>query len=262
MFYFKDISVAFTIFDVPVYWYGFMFLIGAISTFQMTKHFCIKLKLGIKNKNSLDNIFIFALISTVICGRLFFIIIYEPYSLFSSKVIFSRFQGMSFHGGILGLLLGTFLYTKIYKLPKGAFLHLLDLISLTGPIAMFIGRIGNLLNQEHMGKATTLPWSIVFSSDPTATPRHPSQIYESLLEGLFPLLILLFLEHKNKWLTKKPGLILGISILLQGISRIICEQFRTPDGYIKNLSIGTFYSIPIVIIGLVIIWNRYETRSS
>ena len=155
---------------------------------------------------------------------------------------------MSFHGGLIGVAVNIIIFSKKNNLNSYVYF---DTISLVAPIGIFLGRISNFINAELYGVPTEKPWGVIFPSVDTFA-RHPSQIYEALLEGLilFLILNLLVFFKRNKF-----GLISGVFLIFYGLFRIICEQFREPDdhiGYIFNyLSIGTLLSFGMILFGII-----------
>ena len=167
---------------------------------------------------------------------------------------------MSFHGGAAGVIIAIALYSWRHNKP---FLEISDIICSVVPIGLFFGRVANFINGELWGKVTNVPWGIVFSNA-GEYPRHPSQLYEAGLEGLF-LFIVLALIILNKGL-KKKGLVSGSFLFIYSSSRIFIEFFREPDqhiGYIlPNLTMGIILSIPFLVIGLFLILNSLKNDYS
>jgi len=167
---------------------------------------------------------------------------------------------MSFHGGLLGVVTAIIAYAKFNKFSVFA---LGDIIAAVAPIGLFFGRIANFVNGELFGKVTTnIPWAVVFPYG-GEVPRHPSQIYEALLEGLLLFTILFFLS-KSKKVRECQGLLTGVFISGYGICRFIVEFFREPDfqiGYIMNIAtMGQILSLPMILIGLYIIYYSQKKK--
>ena len=164
--------------------------------------------------------------------------------------------GMSFHGGLIGVIIATFLFSKKHGVNSYIFL---DLISLVAPIGIFFGRIANFINSELYGKETDILWSVKFLAVDNI-PRHPTQIYEAFFEGIVLFLILLYL--KNKSFSKRPGFISGIFLVFYSIFRFAIEFLRVPDdqlGYLLfNLTMGQLISIFFLIIGCYLLISKYE----
>lgn len=166
--------------------------------------------------------------------------------------------GMASHGGFVGVVLALWWFSRAEKIP---FLHLGDLITSTAPAGLMLGRIGNFLNGELWGKVTTVPWAMIFPRSaapgtPIASipPRHPSQLYESALEGALLLAFMQWRFWRSDIVRRQPGRLSGEFLIAYAIVRMIGELFREPDaGLILGLSRGTFYSIFLIVAGTVLI---------
>lgn len=165
--------------------------------------------------------------------------------------------GMSFHGGVIGVLVAISWVSWRGKL---SFLRVCDYVAVNVPFGMFFGRIANFINGELWGRVASpdLPWAMIFPSDPQGLPRHPSQLYEAGLEGLLLAVILLLVFWKTR-ARYRPGLLVGLFTAGIGIARFIVEFFREPDAQLlefahdTGLSMGQWLSIPLVIVGLVFV---------
>jgi len=174
--------------------------------------------------------------------------------------------GMSFHGGFLGVMIAIVVYSLVNKVDM---LRLGDLVAPCVPFGLFFGRIANFINGELWGRVTHAPWGIIFCSPhimdannggcPAGSdPRHPSQLYEAVLEGLILFLILRFATHRLRWL-RRQGALTGLFMLFYGIFRILLENVRQPDEGLDNfplgLTMGIILSTPMVIAGAWLIWR-------
>ena len=161
---------------------------------------------------------------------------------------------MSFHGGLIGIIFATFLFSKKHKIDTYIFL---DLISLTAPIGIFFGRIANFINSELYGKETDVLWSVKFLAIDNI-PRHPSQIYEAAFEGLILFILLNYILKKN--ISNKPGVISSLFLIFYSIFRFLIEFFRVPDpqiGYIIfNLSLGQLISVIFFTFGIYLFFTK------
>jgi len=168
---------------------------------------------------------------------------------------------MSFHGGLIGIIISTILFSKK---SNTNFFKFADIISCVAPIGILLGRMANFINGELYGKITTLPWGVIF---PYAghLPRHPSQIYEAILEGIFLFLIINYLALKKELLFK-TGFVSAYFLIFYSILRIFSEIFREPDihlGLIFNyFSMGTLLSLLTIIIGLFIVLFLKKNESN
>ena len=204
----------------------------------------------------------YSLLGIIIGGRVGYIALYNTSTIWTSPLdIFKVWQGgMSFHGGFLGVCLAVY-YSKLKN--KYNLWRLSDLIAIGAPLGLFAVRVlGNFLNQELYGRVTDMPWAMIFSTDPNLLPRHPSQLYEAFLEGLVIFIFLRYIMFKFKALMI-PGLCTGFFIFLYGCFRFSVEFFREPDNINQFgiLTRGMAYSIPMIIIGALIIY-RVTSRHS
>jgi len=192
-------------------------------------------------------------------GRLGYIFIYNLSFYINNPLdIFKIWQGgMSFHGGLIGVIFASIFFAK--KNNQNPFLYL-DIVALVTPVGLFFGRIANFINSELYGTITNVPWAVTFVQVDNL-PRHPSQLYEALLEGLFLFLLLIY--FKNKFLNK-PGVISGLFLIIYSIFRFIVEFYRVPDenlGYIfLNLTMGQVVSLIFILSGVILFYLKYETR--
>jgi phosphatidylglycerol:prolipoprotein diacylglycerol transferase len=235
-------------------WYGLMYIFGFIAAYFVICAEAARRKLPLTRDDVADLIFIVAL-GIILGGRTGYILFYNlgEYLAHPLKVFAVWEGGMSFHGGLVGAILGGFWFARKKKI---GYLTTADICFLTAPIGLGLGRIGNFINGELYGRVTDLPWGIVFP-DPRGggLPRHPSQLYESFLEGPVIFLILWILGRKES----PPGVISGAFIALYGIFRFIVEFFREPDfqlGFIMGgFSMGQLLSVPMALAGAIIIWR-------
>ena len=201
-----------------------------------------------------DDLIIYLIFGIILGGRLGYVIFYniEYYSQNYLEIFKLWSGGMSFHGGLIGVIISTFIYAKINKT---SFFNLTDIISCVAPIGIFLGRISNFINGELYGKASNLPWSVVFPDGGTI-PRHPSQIYEAILEGILLFILINFFAFKKKKIFKNVY-ISSFFLIFYSILRIISEYFREPDqhlGYFfKYFSEGALLSIFTLLAGCFLI---------
>ena len=249
--------VAFQILSFEIRWYSLSYIFGIIIGWILCK------KILIKNTNinqKFDDYITYLIIGVILGGRLGYIIFYNlNYYLNNFFDIFKIWQGgMSFHGGLLGVIVASILFAK--KNNQDPFLYL-DLVSLVAPIGIFFGRLANFINSELYGKVSDVPWSVIFIKVDNLS-RHPSQLYEATLEGLVLFLILMLFKKKN-YLTK-PGLISGLFLIFYSIFRFFVEFYRVPDeqlGYVVfNLSTGQVISLVFLIIGTIVFYLKNENR--
>ena len=207
---------------------------------------------GKSKLNLFDDLITYLIVSLVVGGRLGYVFFYNfSYYLSNPLDIFKIWEGgMSFHGALIGIIVGTFLFSYLRKIKKLIFL---DIIACVSPIGIFFGRIANFINGELVGKATTVPWAVVFPNV-DQIPRHPSQLYEAFFEGLILFFLLNVFMSKQNY---KIGKCSYMFLILYGVFRIISEFFREPDAHIGYFfgifSTGMILSIIMVIAGLMML---------
>ncbi len=239
--------VAFSFFSLDITWYSIAYILGIILGWFYCKK---KLINDEKILNLFDDLISFLILGIIIGGRLGYVIFYnfEYYSQNISEIFFIWNGGMSFHGGLIGVIFATYLFSKKHKIDKYIFL---DLISLAAPIGIFFGRIANFINSELYGKETDIFWSVKFIAVDNV-PRHPSQIYEAIFEGI--ILFILLNYAAKKYTFNKAGVISSLFLIFYSIFRFSIEFFRVPDpqlGYIiSNFSQGQLISIVFLIFGI------------
>ncbi len=252
--------VAFAIGPIVIRWYALAYLAG----FMLGWKYCVRLaarKPDMRpNALDIDNFLTWAVIGVILGGRVGYVLFYQLDYYMNEPVEALKIWrgGMSFHGGVLGVMLAMIGFSVKHKI---SLLRLSDLVCAAAPIGLFFGRIANFINAELYGRATDLPWGIKFPN--TNEPRHPSQIYEALLEGLV-LFIILYILVKNP--KTKSGTISGAFLLGYGIFRGAIEFVREPDmqiGLIGGfISMGQVLSLPMIIAGLVLIIYAQKSQNA
>ena len=242
---------AFTFFGLDIQWYGIAYAVGLMLGLIHAKN--IIRKKEIIKPIIFDDLILWIALGTIIGGRIGYVIFYDFsfYIMNPSRIILDiRKGGMSFHGGLLGVIFGAYFFCIKRKLN---YLKCMDVISCCAPIGIFFGRITNFINSELWGKNTLLPWGVVFPNGGNI-PRHPTQIYEAFFEGLLLFIILNYL-FKKKYMVY--GYCSSLFLLLYGIFRIIIEIFREPDSHIGYLfgnfiTTGILLSLPMIVLGIFI----------
>lgn len=214
-------------------------------------------------KKHIDDFISWSIISIILGGRIGYILFYDPVKYLSNPIeILKTYEGgMSFHGGFIGCFIAGYLFSNKNNIKL--FL-LTDISFAAAPIGLFLGRIANFINAELYGRITDVPWAVIFPGS-DGNPRHPSQLYEALLEGLLLFIILQYFVYK-KYLQKKPGTISGIFLILYGFFRIFVEFFREPDakiGFIANyFTLGQVLCLPMILIGIILIYTSSISANS
>jgi len=239
--------VAFQIFSFEIRWYSLAYIFGIIFGWLYCKKNLIKDK---KLLNLFDDLITYLIIGIILGGRLGYIIFYnlEYYLDNFFEILMIWNGGMSFHGGLIGVILATAIFSKKHKINSYIFL---DLIALVAPIGLFLGRIANFINSELYGRETDVFWSVKFVAIDNIS-RHPSQIYEAIFEGLILFFLLNHFAKKDSF--KNPGLISSMFLIFYSFFRFVLEFFRAPDyqiGYlIYQLTLGQFISIVFFSLGI------------
>ena len=240
---------------LQIRWYSLAYIFGILLGWIYANKLIKKYNFKMINSALFEDSIIYIILGIVLGGRFGYVIFYNfEYFIHNGNEIFKFWKGgMSFHGGLLGLIISIFIFSKIKKIN---FFTMADIISCVAPIGIFLGRIANFINGELFGKMSNLPWSVIFPLGGNIS-RHPSQIYEAILEGVLLFIIINFLAIKKKLLFKS-GYISGIFLISYSILRIFSEYFREPDehlGYLFNyFTMGTALSVITFLSGCLIIF--------
>ena len=249
--------VAIEIFSLEIRWYSLAYIFGILIGWTYSKKVLI---LNSEIKENFDDFLTFLIFGIIIGGRLGYVFFYNfDYYLSNIPEIFKIWNGgMSFHGGLIGVIVVSILFAK--KNNQNPFYYL-DIISIVAPIGIFLGRIANFINSELYGLETNVPWAVKFFQVDNLS-RHPSQLYEAFFEGIILFFILIY--FKNRSFLKKPGLISGIFLILYSLFRFIIEFFREPDnqlGYLFfELTMGQILCLSFFMIGIYLIIIKYENK--
>ena len=249
--------VAIQIATLEIRWYSLAYIAGILIGWILSKKIFISSQ---EIKENFDDYITYIILGIIIGGRLGYVFFYnfDFYSKYPIEIIKIWNGGMSFHGGLIGIIISTIFFAK--KNNNNPF-NYLDIVALVSPIGIFFGRVANFINSELYGNVTNVPWAVKFIKIDNLY-RHPSQLYEATFEGLFLFIILIY--FRNKGFLNIPGIISGIFLTLYSLFRFIIEFFRVPDeqlGYlIINLTMGQAISIIFFIIGIYLIATRNEVK--
>ena len=249
--------VAFKILAFEIRWYSLAYITGILVGWLLCKKIFIK-QSNINKK--FDDYITYIIIGIIFGGRLGYVIFYNL-SYYANNIldIFKIWEGgMSFHGGLIGVIFASIIFAK--KNREDSFIYM-DLVALVAPIGIFFGRISNFINSELYGIPANVPWAIIFIKIDNIS-RHPTQMYEAILEGIILFLILIYFRKKNY--LKKPGLISALFLIFYSIFRFFIEFLRVPDeqlGYLAfNLTMGQIISVIFVLSGIILFYLKNETK--
>lgn len=251
--------VAFHIFTWPVYWYGLSYLVAFASVWLLLS---LRIRKSPRdfNQDQLSDIIFFGALGAIIGGRLGYMFFYNLHAwVHDPLLVFQTWNGgMSFHGGLLGVVFALlFCSFKMHK----SLLKILDFVVPAIPLGLAAGRIGNFINGELWGRPTTVPWAMVFPHADNL-PRHPSQLYQFSLEGMLLFIILWIYSAKPRPL----GAVSGLFAIGYGVFRFMAECFREPDapiGFIAFgwLTEGQLLSVPLILVGIILMANAYRSNN-
>jgi len=248
--------VAIQFFSLEIRWYSIAYIIGILLGWYLAKRVFINTSI----KDRFDDYITYIIIGLILGGRIGYVLFYNfEFYVNNFFDIFKIWQGgMSFHGGVVGIVFASVLFSK--KKDENVFEYL-DIIALVSPIGIFFGRIANFINSELYGYETSVPWAVQFIQIDNLY-RHPTQIYEAIAEGIILFLILIFFW--NKKILKIPGKLSALFLVFYSIFRFIIEYFRVPDeqlGYlILNLTMGQLISFIFFIFGLSLYYLKNDTK--
>ena len=243
--------IALSLGPLTVRWYGLAYVLGFVCAALVLYFTARRWKVRL-DVDTLLTVMICAMLGVILGGRLGYVLFYgEGYYLqHPAEILALNHGGMSFHGGLMGALLGGIVAARIAHVP---YLTLADLGCIAAPIGLFFGRCANFVNGELWGAPTDLPWGVVFGGAAGSMPRHPSQLYEALLEGVVIFLMLFALSRKVP--PRPRGTFLGAFLVMYGTFRFLVEFVREPDaqlGYLRGgwLTMGQLLSVPLVLVGV------------
>jgi len=253
MFVYPDIDpILFQIGFIKIRWYGLMYVIGFLMAWWLARRRCVKAGSPV-NPEQVDDLIFYAMLGVIIGGRVGYCLVYGWEQLISDPLYLFKITdgGMSFHGGLVGVMLAMWWYGR--KLGKTIW-QILDFVAPLVPIGLGAGRIGNFINGELWGSETSVAWGVLYKG----IVRHPSQLYEAALEGLLLFLILWWYSARPRPYTAVSGLFL----LMYGAFRFFVEFYRVPDAQLGHLALGwvtmgQILSTPMIIAGAIMLARAY-----
>ncbi|NQV82431.1 MAG: prolipoprotein diacylglyceryl transferase [Rhodospirillales bacterium] len=235
---------------LAIRWYSLAYIAGLLLGWRLLRRL-VQREPQVGGTIEADDFLVWAMLGVILGGRLGYVLFYNFAVYINNPLsILAVWQGgMSFHGGLLGVIAATILFCRRRGLDLWTFA---DRLACVAPIGLFFGRLANFINGELFGRVTDVPWAVVFPRGGPA-PRHPSQIYEALGEGAVLFLVLMWLVRQDS-IRRRPGFLTGVFFAGYGIARSAVEFFRQPDAHIGFLSFGTttgqWLSVPLVLVGL------------
>ena len=246
--------IAVQIGPLQIRWYGLAYVAGFICAFLILGNLSKRWRVRI-NEDAFFVIVFSVILGVIIGGRAGSVLFYGDgyYLQHPEKILAFNEGGMSFHGGLIGVLVGGYIASRITHIP---FLTLADMGAVGAAIGLFFGRCANFVNGELWGAPTDLPWGVVFGGAAGTMPRHPSQLYEALLEGVVIFCVLFALSRKNP--PRPRGTFIGLFLVMYGVFRFLVEFVREPDvqlGYLWGgwLTMGQVLSVPLIVAGVALL---------
>lgn len=252
--------VAFALGPAQVHWYGLTYVAGLAFAWWLGSRRAARPDVAV-SREQVDDLIFFSALGVVLGGRIGYTLFYGGERLLEDPAWLLRVWegGMSFHGGLIGVIVAIWWFSRSRNLPVGG---VLDLAALLTPVGLALGRLGNFIGQELWGRPTDMPWGMLFPADPLQLPRHPSQLYQFALEGLLLFFILL-------WFSRKPRprwAVAGLFCLGYGVLRFAAEFFREPDAHIGFqafgwLTRGQLLCLPMMALGAWLLYYAYQHAS-
>jgi len=245
--------IAISLGPFAIRWYALAYIVGLLIGWR----YCLALAARpphLVERQDVDDFLVWATLGVVLGGRIGYVLFYKPgyYIYHPIEALYVWHGGMSFHGGAIGVTIAIILFTRARRIPLFAFS---DIITEAIPIGLFFGRIANFINGELFGRPSEILWAMIFPNG-GPMPRHPSQLYEAICEGI--LLFLLLFRAERLGSRRRPGILTGLFLLGYAVARMSGELFREPDPQLGFLIFGTtmgqLLSIPMLIIGALMIW--------
>ncbi len=266
----------FSIGPVALRWYSMAYIAGLMLGWVYARKLVSTEKLWRKappaSVPQIDDLLLWIAAGVIIGGRLGYVLFYDFFRFAGDPMSvvafwrdnFSGLKGMSFHGGLIGVIVMTIWYCRRRNIQV---LQIFDVLGASVPIGLFFGRIANFINAELFGRPGDVPWAIIFPirQDPLQLPRHPSQLYEAALEGLVLFIVIAWLVWARRAL-HKPGLITGVAAAGYGLARIFAEFYRMPDAHIGYLfgpvTMGMVLSLPLVLVGIWLVRRAHADQGA
>ena len=241
-------------------WYALAYIGGLVIAWRYCRWLAVRPPQSV-SADAFDDFLLWATLGILLGGRLGYVLFYKPdfYLANPLEILFIWRGGMSFHGGLLGMVAAEVMFARRRGLPV---LALADIVAAASPIGLFLGRIANFINGELFGRPSEVPWAMVFPHG-GPRPRHPSQLYEAAVEGLVLLLVLHLMVRAGA--LERRGTLAGAFLIGYALARMLAEMFREPDAYLGFLlggtTMGQWLSLPLLLAGLALVVRARRTRA-
>jgi phosphatidylglycerol:prolipoprotein diacylglycerol transferase len=241
---------------LAIRWYSLAYIGGLLFAWRYMLHLASRVP-DVASHEDVDDFMVWATLGIVLGGRIGYTLFYNfEYYAANPLVVLQIWKGgMSFHGGVLGVIFAGLIFVKRRGISP---LRFADIVACATPVGLMLGRLANFINGELFGRVSDVPWAMVFPRG-GSEPRHPSQLYEAVLEG-FVLFIVLAVLSRNKTIRKRPGVLLGVFLLGYALARTTVELFRQPDTHLGTLAwgltMGQWLSVPMAVGGIYLIINN------
>ncbi len=252
--------VAISIGPLAVHWYGLTYLGGLVFAWWLATQQAVRSD-SVIARDQVDDLIFYAAVGIVVGGRLGYALFYGWEKLSADPLwVFRVWEGgMAFHGGLLGVITALLLFARNKDL---AFVGVADFVAPLTPVGLALGRLGNFIGQELWGRPTDVAWAMVFPRDPLALPRHPSQLYQFMLEGCLLFVVVYVFSRKPR----PPWAVSGVFLLGYGSMRFFAEFFREPDAHLGFqafgwLTRGQLLSAPMLVVGLGLLLYAYRRQT-
>lgn len=253
--------IAIQIGPLAIRWYALAYIAGIVLGWRYALRLAAQPPVFI-DRTQIDDFVVWVTLGVILGGRLGYVLFYKPgyYLANPQEALFLWHGGMSFHGGLIGVLLAIYFFARRHKIPV---LALGDIVACVTPIGLFFGRIANFINGELFGRETDVPWGMVFPNG-GPVPRHPSQLYEAMFEGLILFCITAAVARRREW-RERPGFVGGVFLAGYAVARMSGELFREPDSFLGFVfgpfTMGQLLSLPMLIAGIYLIVSSARRKT-
>jgi phosphatidylglycerol:prolipoprotein diacylglycerol transferase len=260
MFPFSPVLVS--IGPIPIRWDALAYIAAFVIGWRHCLMVASRPPVVVRHRSDIDDFLGWGILAVAVGGRAAYMLFYRPHFYFAhpAEIVEGWNVGMSVHGSAVGLMLAIAMFTRRRHI---GLLGFADVIVCALPIGLFFGRMADFIDAQFWGRVTDMPWAMVFPTDPRQLPRHPSQLYEALLEGI-ALFTLLLLLRRYTSIRKQPGALSGVFLMGYASARIVAEFFRQPDAFLgfvlPGITMGQLLSAPLLALGLYLFLWAYRLQ--